>query len=104
MKKLFLILSFAASLFLTSCEVHFGKNIYNVHWVFIALPILIALFVVGIYFGKKKFVCPNCNKTFYVGWFKYLFSGHVGDERSLRCPHCKKVGACYPSYDQEENK
>ena len=104
MRKLLLLPLSTFMLFLISCKVHFTENTYDVHWSIIAILTVLILIIAGVSLAKKKYVCPNCNKTFYTSWFKCLFSGHVNDERTLKCPHCKQVGACYPSYDQEDKK
>ncbi len=104
MKKFLIFILIISMIFLCSCEIHFGEKVYDMHWLFIAIPTVLILIISGVSIAKKKFVCPNCNKTFYVSWIKCIFSGHINDERSLRCPHCKKIGACYPSYNQEDEK
>ena len=104
MRKILILPFSVLILFLTSCEVHFVEKTYNVHWTVIAIPVIIILIIAGASLAKKKYICPNCHKSFYTNWFKCLFSGHVNDERNLRCPHCKQVGSCYPSYNQEDEK
>ncbi len=104
MKKIFLPFLFCISMLLSSCKIHFGDKSINVHWLVIAVPAFIILLCAGLSLSKKKFYCPSCNKTFYVKWWKCIFTTHVNDERALKCPHCKKINACYPSSNQDKEK
>ena len=95
-----LILSLSC-LVLTSCKVNLGERSFDVHWLVIVIPVVIIFLLTGLALGRTKYYCPNCNRTFYASFIKCLFSTHVNDERALKCPHCKKVNKCYPSYDQD---
>ena len=104
MKKIFLPFLFCISMILSSCKIHFGDESINVHWLVIVIPAFVILLCVGLSLSKKKFYCPSCNKTFYVKWWKCIFTTHVNDERALKCPHCKKINACYPSSNQDKEE
>ena len=104
MKKILTLFTVLSSLLLSSCKVNIGEKNIDVHWLVIAIPVFIILLTAGLALGKIKYYCPNCNKTFYASWIKCIFSAHVDNERSMKCPHCKKTGRCYPSHNQENEK
>ncbi len=104
MKKIFLILLFGVIFILSSCKVHMGDSIIEVHWLVIAIPVFIIILLTGLSLGRNKFYCPNCNKTFYVKWYKCIFKAHINDERILKCPHCHKTDICYPSSNQDKEE
>lgn len=89
---------------LCSCQVNVLNATYDVSWwiitVLTVVLIFAVLYAVGKYISKKKYVCPNCNKTFYPKWWEAAFSLHVNDDRVLKCPHCKKKSFCHLSWEQ----
>ena len=91
------LLTFSA-LFLTSCRVNWGSNHYNVSWWGIAIPMIaicaVVWIVAGKNFSKKKFLCPECRKTFSPKWWNAALSLHGNDKRVYRCPHCGRKGFC----------
>ena len=104
MKRLVLILFLLLPLVLTSCRVHFFDRQYDVPWWVIAVPeilfICLVTYIAGRLIASKKYACPNCGGTFYPTVWAAIFSFHMGDLRSFRCPHCGKRDLCGPSYDQ----
>lgn len=101
-KLKFLLLT--CTIFLSSCEVHFFDKVWQVEWYVIAIPVMLfdltVLYLVGKELSKKKFVCPNCHKTFYPKWWIVVFSGHIDNDRLLKCPHCGKKDYCSLSHNQ----
>lgn len=107
MKKIFLsIFTIAIMLTLCSCEVHFFNLRYDVPWWAIAIPVaiftIVTFIISGCVLSKKKYCCPNCNKTFNPKWYRVAFSAHINDDRTLKCPHCGKRGLCHLSKDNEK--
>ena len=83
---------------LTSCQVNWFDQQYDVPWWVIAVPVTIFSVLVWIVAGKhiasKKYVCPKCNKTFYPKWWKAALSIHMNDDRVFKCPNCGRKGFC----------
>ena len=102
LKKLLCIGSVLSSLMLTSFEINLWRGSFEIHWIFIVIGVFLILLGVGIAIAKTKFVCPNCNKTFYTRWWKCIFTTHFDNGRALKCPHSHKTDICYPSYDQNK--
>ena len=106
-KKIFIMsaLITAVTVLLTSCRVNWYDRHYDVPWWVIAVPVIIfsavTLFAGGQYIASKKFICPNCYKTFHPKWWKAMLSIHVNDDRLFKCPYCGKKGFCYLSRDRE---
>lgn len=95
---LLLVLPFS----LTSCKVNWYDQQYDVPWWVIAVPVVILFFVVGKHIASKKYVCPNCYKTFYPKWWKAAFSIHINDDRVFKCPHCGKKDFCSLSRETDD--
>ena len=106
MKRLFLWCTCAALLLLclTSCEVHWFSQSYDVPW-YVVVP-LTAVFIVlvtlwtGHLISKRSYRCAQCNKTFHPPWHSALISIHMGDRRVFRCPHCGHKGFCSPTREE----
>ena len=88
---------------LTSCEVHWFDQSYDVPWWVVAIPtalIFVATwFFAGKIIAKKEYRCPKCQKNFHPTWWKAAFSVHVNDDRVFKCPHCEKKSLCKPTRD-----
>lgn len=101
-KKIALVFMISiTTLFLSSCQVNwFGKH-YDVPWWVIAVPVtvfsLIILITVGKHIASKKYVCPECNKSFRPKLTDAILSVHVGDDRLFKCPYCGKRSFCHVS-------
>ena len=91
---------------LTSCQVNWFDQQYDVPWWVISIPITILSVLVWIVAGKhiasKKYVCPKCNKTFYPKCWKAALSIHMTDDRVFKCPHCGRKGFCPLSRESED--
>lgn len=99
MKKIAIFFSMAfLSLFLTSCEVHWFDQSYEVAWWVVAIPTVLilaaAFFFAGKGISKTEYRCTHCQETFYPTWSKAAFSVHVGNDRVFKCPHCGKKDFC----------
>lgn len=73
MKKVVIVwLMLVLAVSLTSCKVNWFDQQYDVPWWVIAVPVIIFSAIIWIAAGKhiasKKYVCPKCNKTFYLKW------------------------------------
>ena len=92
--------------FLTSCEVNWFDQQYDVPWWVIAVPVVvfsaIVWFAAGKHIASKKYFCPKCNKSFYPKWWHAAISIHMNDDRVFRCPHCGRKGFCPLSRDTED--
>ena len=92
--------------FLTSCEVNWFNQQYDVPWWVIVVPVVvfsaIVWFAAGKHIASKKYFCPKCNKSFYPKWWHAAISIHMNDDRVFRCPHCGRKGFCPLSRDTED--
>ena len=91
---------------LTSCQVNWFDQQYDVPWWVIAVPVVvfsaIVWFAAGKHIASKKYFCPKCNKSFYPKWWHAAISIHMNDDRVFRCPHCGRKGFCPLSRDTED--
>lgn len=99
------LLTFITMLSLTSCQVNWFDQHYDVPWWVIAVPavlfLLIVLIAAGKCISKKEYVCPKCNQTFHPKWWKAAVSVHIGDDRVFKCPHCGRAGLCNVSHSSK---
>lgn len=83
---------------LTACQVNWLDEQFTVPWWVIVVPsvaiIAIAWFVAAKHITTQKYVCPECNQSFYPKLRNAAFSVHMNDDRVLKCPHCGKKGFC----------
>ncbi len=103
-----LLLSFSCSvcllLSLTSCEVHWFSQSYDMPWYVVVIPT--ALFIIavtalaGYLISRKSYRCSQCDKTFHPPWHSTVVSIHIGDRRVFRCPHCGHKGFCSPAQEE----
>ena len=106
-KKIIVILGILTflMLFLTSCKVNWFDRHYDVPWWGIAVPVASFLFFVCFFAGKsiakKKYVCPQCCKTFSPKWQQAAFSIHINNDRLFRCPHCGRKNFCREAEEEE---
>lgn len=105
--KMGLLLAFL-TFCLTSCQVNvnwFGKQ-YPVPWWVIVIPsvviVAVALIMAGKHIASKQYVCPECGKKFYPGFWQAMFSVYMNDDRVLKCPHCGRKGFCHVARDAED--
>jgi len=109
MKKIkFVILFFllASMLTLTSCQVNWFGESYDVPWYVVAIPTAIfcaiAFFIAGKSISNKLYVCPKCGQKFHPSFWVAMFSLHIGSDRCFKCPECGRKGFCPVARDQEE--
>ncbi|MBO5898120.1 MAG: hypothetical protein J6R04_03820 [Clostridia bacterium] len=102
MKKLLALTALPLLLLsLTSCEVHWFNQSYDVPWYVVALItaciIIPTILLTGHYLSQKTYRCSSCGMTFHPKWHCVIVSIHLGAKRVLRCPHCKHKGFCNPT-------
>jgi DNA-directed RNA polymerase subunit RPC12/RpoP len=103
MKKLivFFIVVCVMAFSLTACQVNWLDEQFTVPWWVIVIPsvtiVAIAWFAAAKHITTQKYVCPECNQSFYPKLRNAAFSVHMNDDRVLKCPHCGKKGFCPPS-------
>ncbi|MBQ8497589.1 MAG: hypothetical protein IJ489_09070 [Clostridia bacterium] len=111
MKKFIIFVWITILMFsLSSCTVNWGGEQYQVPWQMIIFPMIFILTViflvvwiaVGKHIAKETYVCQNCNQKFHPKWQSAGFSVHMGNDRILKCPHCRTKGFCPPSHDSKE--
>lgn len=102
MKKISIVflLMFASVLSLTSCEVHFGQNSFDVPWWVIAVPVLFITIIIMVMVQKdiigNSYSCPQCGECFKPKWYEFSAWLHINDSRVVRCPKCGRKGFCKP--------
>lgn len=83
---------------LTSCQVNWFGEHYEVSWWVIAIPVTLFSFIVFVWAGKhiasQKYICSKCNGAFYPKWWKAAISLHANEDRVFKCPHCESKGFC----------
>ena len=79
-------------------SVPFAVGIVSI--IIITLIIFIAAYAT---ITSKYYVCQKCGKRFK-GRPWDVFSSHMGDDRLLRCPVCRKKTVCVLSYDQKSDE
>jgi len=87
--------SLLSPLVLSSCEVHFFSQSYDVEWYVIAIPTAIVvgatLIITGAVLSKNVYVCSKCGHRFHPKWWQTL-TIHVGSDRLFKCPKCGHKG------------
>lgn len=68
--------------------------------IIIPVSLILGLVFVGD-ISKTVYACPKCGTRFRAKWYKYLLSGHYGEDKVLKCPKCGKKCRCAVSYDQK---
>ena len=85
-------------LLLTSCEVHFGLQKYEVEWYVVAIPTVLiiaaALIISGVLLSKHTYVCQKCGHRFHPKWWQAALSLHVNSDRVFKCPNCGHRDFC----------
>ena len=93
-----------STLHLTSCEVHWFSQSYDVPWYIVVVPttlfIVLVTALTGYLISRKTYRCPSCQKTFHPPWHSAVISIHMGNRRVFRCPHCGHKGFCSPTREE----
>ena len=79
---------------LSSCQVNWFGDYFDVPWYFIAVPILILSVVLYLNMLSKTYVCPKCHTEFKPQWYHVYITIHVNGSRVAKCPHCGRRGFC----------
>ena len=99
MKKALGILSlFPLMLVLTSCEVHWFGESWQVPWYVIAIPVAVII-LFGFILALRSIIhhtykCPKCGEEFQPKWYEFSAFLRDGDDRVMRCPKCGRKGFC----------
>lgn len=98
-KRILLItLLLILTLTLTSCQVNWFGESYDVPWYVVAVPTLIfccaVFFIAGRSIAKKLYVCPKCSGEFHPNFWLAMCSMHIGSDRYFKCPRCGHKGFC----------
>ncbi|MBQ7353691.1 MAG: hypothetical protein IJW54_06805 [Clostridia bacterium] len=93
---------------LTSCEVSWGNERYDVPWYYIAIPVtlfvIIILIISGYFIFKRTYICPKCEKEFKpTKWYNLLWTVHFCGSRLFKCPHCKRTSFCHPCFHKKKD-
>jgi len=95
MKKALFSLSLLLSvLFLTSCQINWFGDSYDVPWFFIAIPVFIILLVSYIILISNAYICPECKTEFKPKWYQFSVCFHFNGKRVVKCPKCGRKGFC----------
>ena len=100
MKKRFSAISFMMliSLSLTACEVHWGGNSYDVHWLVIAIPVILISLIICVPVHRslisKKYICSVCGKKFSPKWYSFSLWINYFDKNVAKCPYCGAKELC----------
>ena len=71
-------------------------------WAAVAIPW--GIFVSAYYFGRVKYICPECHEVFKPKFKEAFFAYHTPKMRRLVCPRCSKKSLCVEIYSNEEKK
>ena len=97
-KLLYLPLIPCLPLILTSCEVHFLGQSFDVPWYAIAVPTavfsLIVFLIAHLLIIRKTYRCPACGTEFQPNRTEISVWLHQNGERVMRCPICGRKGFC----------
>lgn len=105
MKRLICLLIALGAASLTSCKVNWFDKQYDVPWWTVAIPVTVITVTVILLAGKiissKKYICPECGKSFHPKWWQAMLSLHINSDRLFKCPHCGKRSFCSPSREKQ---
>ena len=62
--------------------------------VFSVVVTVIAMIIAQIIISRQKYVCPKCGAVISPKWYHLSASLHMGSDRIVKCPHCKRKGFC----------
>jgi len=93
-KVLYLLLLFASTLALSSCQVNWFGNHFDVPWYFLAVPICILFVVLYLSILSKTYICPNCKTEIKPKWYQIYITLHFNGSRVAKCPNCGRKGFC----------
>lgn len=93
-KVLYLLLLFASTLALSSCQVNWFGNYFDVRWYFIAVPVFILFVVLYLSILSKTYICPNCKTEIKPKWYQIYITLHFNGSRVAKCPNCGRKGFC----------
>lgn len=75
-----------------------GIGLFAGNWLpaLMGLPviIIIAIWLVRLYYRSARYICPNCHETFQPNRMDFLFAKHTPKTRKLTCTHCGYHGYC----------
>ncbi len=108
-KRIGMLLVVGMMLLCSSCTLNMGDTHVDLPWpimtAFMLAPTLLITFIVVWCTTsdnrKNIYVCPHCHHRFKPG-VRVIWSPHVMDEYSLKCPRCGKRDWCSMSYDQND--
>ena len=63
------------------------KN-WNPFAVGIAIVVVLAIYLLKIYYSETIYICSNCNKKFKPNFKEFIFANHTLKTRKLTCTHC----------------
>lgn len=93
--KLSLLLLLCATVFcLTSCQINWFNEHYDVPWYLIALPVILIIVNAHVFIISKTYRCPKCRTVFKPKWYSFSAWIHLGKYRLLKCPECNKTDFC----------
>ena len=69
--------------------------------VFLPIIIILSVFVFVIYYGRTKFLCPQCHTIFKPRVGEYIFANHTLKLRKLTCTSCGHKGMCIEKYSRD---
>lgn len=79
----------------------------GIWWLFAVWACVAAVFGVWIsvfYFGRVKYICPECHEVFKPGFKEVFWAAHTPKMRRLTCPKCGRKGLCVEVYAEKDGK
>jgi len=96
LKKIFILipLFFITVFNLTSCEAHFGKDVFNIPCLVNIIAVAVILIIAHIYIISRHYKCPECGKIFNPKPLEFSAWIHCDGKRYVKCPECGYKGLC----------
>lgn len=69
--------------------------------VFLPIIIILSIVVFVIYYGRTKFLCPQCHALFKPRVIENIFANHTLKLRKLTCTSCGHKGMCIEKYSRD---
>ena len=77
------------------------KGIWWPFAAWLALDVLVGLWVCRFYFRRTAYICPKCHTVFRPGFWEMFWANHTPSTRKLTCTHCRHHGFCVETCEKE---
>lgn len=78
------------------------KGIWRPFALWLAVDLLIGVWIMRYYYKKVDYICPGCHRVFRPTFREMVFARHTPNTRKLTCTRCSHHGFCVEVYGEEK--